>query len=58
MNFIEGRCQILPENLNFIVGLISTLNSCSRRAFSKSIRANITTKEVFGFFGKASHAEV
>ena len=46
MNFIQGRCQILPENLNFIVGLISTLNSCSRRAFSKSIRANITTKEV------------
>jgi hypothetical protein len=46
MNFIQVRCQILPENLNFIVGLISTLNSCSRRAFSKAIRANITNKEL------------
>ena len=52
MNFIQGRCVAKPQDLHLISELLEVLNSCTRKAFSKSLRLRLDPKgltEVWAF---------
>jgi hypothetical protein len=44
MNFIQGRCVAKPEDLHLVAELLEGLNSCARRAFSKSLGLGLEPK--------------